>query len=61
VIVGARTAGGTGATSLAVNLAWELRPSDKKNPPKVCLLDFDLQFGAVANLYGLLASAEVVL
>ena len=42
-------AGGTGATSMAVNLAWELATSDKKNPPKVCLLDFDLQFGAVAT------------
>jgi pilus assembly protein CpaE len=49
VIVVHGLAGGTGATSLAVNLAWELATSDKKNPPKVCLLDFDLQFGAVAT------------
>ena len=49
VIVVHGLAGGTGATSLAVNLAWELATSDKKNPPKVCLLDLDLQFGAVAT------------
>ena len=49
VIVVHGLVGGTGATSMAVNLAWELATSDKKNPPKVCLLDFDLQFGAVAT------------
>ena len=49
VIVVHGLAGGTGATSMAVNLAWELATSDKKNPRKVCLLDFDLQFGAVAT------------
>lgn len=49
VIVVHGLAGGTGATSMAVNMAWELATSDKKNPPKVCLLDFDLQFGAVAT------------
>ncbi|MCV2893054.1 AAA family ATPase [Lentibacter sp. XHP0401] len=42
-------AGGTGATTLAVNLAWELANADKKNPPKVCLIDLDLQFGSVAT------------
>ena len=42
-------AGGTGATTLAVNLAWELATIDKTDPPKVCLLDFDLQFGAVST------------
>ncbi|WP_137699608.1 AAA family ATPase [Marimonas lutisalis] len=42
-------AGGTGATTLAVNLAWELATVDKNDPPKVCLLDFDLQFGSVAT------------
>jgi len=49
VIVVHGLAGGTGATSMAVNLAWERATTDKKNPPKVCLLDFDLQFGAVAT------------
>jgi len=42
-------AGGTGATTFAVNLAWELANIDKDNPPRVCLLDFDLQFGSVAT------------
>ncbi len=45
--------GGTGATTMAVNLAWELASVDKKNPPKVCLLDLDLQFGAVATFLDL--------
>ena len=42
-------AGGTGATTLAVNLAWELANIDKKHPPSVCLLDLDLQFGTVST------------
>lgn len=42
-------AGGTGATTLAVNLAWELATVEKDEAPKVCLIDLDLQFGAVAT------------
>jgi pilus assembly protein CpaE len=42
-------AGGTGATTMAVNLAWELANIEKENPPRVCLIDFDLQFGATAT------------
>ncbi len=42
-------AGGTGATTFAVNLAWELATIDKKNPPRVCLLDLDLQFGSAST------------
>lgn len=42
-------AGGTGATTLAVNLAWELANVDKKNPPSVCLVDLDLQFGSAST------------
>ena len=42
-------AGGTGATTLAVNLAWELANIDKDDPPRVCLIDLDLQFGTVAT------------
>ncbi|MDO6731676.1 AAA family ATPase [Marinovum sp. 2_MG-2023] len=42
-------AGGVGATTFATNLAWELAIIDKANPPKVCLLDLDLQFGSVAT------------
>ncbi len=39
-------AGGTGATTFAVNLAWELANIDKADQPRVCLLDLDLQFGS---------------
>ena len=46
-------AGGTGATTMAVNLAWELANADKEDPPSVCLLDLDLQFGAVATFLDL--------
>lgn len=42
-------AGGVGATTLAVNLAWELANVDKADPPRVCLLDLGLQFGSVAT------------
>jgi pilus assembly protein CpaE len=42
-------AGGVGATTFAVNLAWELTTVDKAAPPRVCLLDFDLQFGGCAT------------
>src|SRR6056297_1796729 len=42
-------AGGTGATTLAVNLAWELATVEKENPPRVCILDFGLQSGTVAT------------
>ncbi len=42
-------AGGTGGTTLAVNLAWELATQSKDDEPSVCLLDLDLQYGAVAT------------
>ncbi|MBO9451562.1 AAA family ATPase [Tropicibacter sp. R16_0] len=42
-------AGGTGATTMAVNLAWELTNVEKDNPPSVCLLDLDLQYGSVST------------
>lgn len=43
-------AGGTGASTLAVNLAWELTQVDPgPSAPRVCLLDLDLQFGSVAT------------
>ena len=53
-------AGGTGATTMAVNLAWELANVDKKDPPKVCLLDLDFQFGS-ASTYLDLPRREAVL
>ncbi len=42
-------AGGTGSSTFAVNLAWELANIEKLNSPRVCLLDFDLQFGSVST------------
>ncbi len=42
-------AGGTGATTLAVNLAWELATIEKQDGPRVCLLDFSLQTGSTAT------------
>ena len=42
-------AGGVGATNFAVNLAWELIHVDKKEHPRVCILDLDLQYGSVAT------------
>mgnify|MGYP006073463283 CR=1 FL=1 len=52
-------AGGTGATTLAVNLAWELANISDDTSPSVCLLDLDLQFGA-ASTYLDLPRREVV-
>lgn len=46
-------AGGTGATTLAVNLAWELATLTKEKAPKVCILDLDLQFGTVSTFLDL--------
>ncbi|WP_417246570.1 AAA family ATPase [Celeribacter sp.] len=43
-------AGGAGATTIAVNLAWELATIEKKGPqPRVLLIDFNLQFGSVST------------
>lgn len=42
-------AGGVGATTLAVNLAYELAISGKEKQPKVCLIDLGLQFGSVST------------
>lgn len=53
VIVVHGLAGGTGATTMAVNLAWELANADKTSPPSVCLLDLDLQFGSVSTFLDL--------
>jgi pilus assembly protein CpaE len=53
-------AGGTGATTFAVNLAWELANIDKEGAARVCLLDLDLQFGS-ASTYLDLPRREAVL
>ena len=52
--------GGVGATTFACNLAWELANCDKENPPRVVLLDLDLQFGS-ASTYLDLPRREAVL
>ena len=46
-------AGGVGSTTLAVNLAWELANIDKDDAPLVCIIDLDLQYGAVATFLDL--------
>jgi pilus assembly protein CpaE len=42
-------AGGTGASTFAVNLAWELATLSKTDGPRVCLLDLDFQYGSAAT------------
>ncbi|GFE65406.1 AAA family ATPase [Litoreibacter roseus] len=42
-------AGGTGSSTFVVNLAWELANLEKKSTVKVCILDFDFQFGSIAT------------
>lgn len=46
-------AGGTGATTLAVNLAWELATVEKDASPRVCVIDMGLQFGSVSTFLDL--------
>lgn len=46
-------AGGVGSSTFVVNLAWELANIDKKNPPRVCVIDLDLQNGSVATFLDL--------
>lgn len=60
VIVCHGLAGGTGSTTLAVNLAWELAQMSTQNTPSVCLLDFDMQQGSVST-YLDLPRREVVM
>ena len=42
-------AGGVGATTFAVNLAWELCLIPEAENMKVCIIDLDLQFGTVGT------------
>ena len=51
-------AGGVGATTLAVNLAWEMATQDKE-APSVCVLDFDLQTGSVSTYLDLPRTEKV--
>ncbi|ATG49222.1 pilus assembly protein CpaE [Celeribacter ethanolicus] len=62
--------GGAGATTIAVNLAWELANIEKKGQqPRVLLIDFNLQYGSVSTyldlprrnaVYELLSSTEMM-
>ncbi len=45
--------GGDGATTMAINLAWELATISKHDAPRVCVIDMGLQFGTVATLLDL--------
>jgi pilus assembly protein CpaE len=51
VIVIHGLAGGVGSTTMAVNLGWELAALGAKGeePPSVCVLDFDMQYGSVST------------
>lgn len=42
-------AGGVGASTFAANLAWELCSIPDSDGTRVCILDFDLQFGSIAT------------
>ncbi|MEM8595470.1 MAG: AAA family ATPase [Pseudomonadota bacterium] len=42
-------AGGVGATTIAVNLSWELANLVRKEGRRVALLDFNFQYGSVAT------------
>ena len=42
-------AGGCGASTFASNLAWELATISKADAPRVCLIDFDFQYGSAAT------------
>lgn len=52
-------AGGSGATTLAVNLAWELASVGGREAPSVCILDFDLQTGSVSTYLDLARTEKV--
>ena len=52
-------AGGTGASTLAVNLAWELAGLNAGKTARVCLLDFDLQTGSVSTYLDLPRTEKV--
>lgn len=43
-------AGGVGSSTFAVNLAWEMATSTRKDDMRVALVDLDFQFGSVATL-----------
>jgi pilus assembly protein CpaE len=53
--------GGVGASTVAVNLAWEFGHPDKKRTPiRTLLIDLDLQFGAVSSYLDLAPKSSVL-
>ena len=42
-------AGGVGSSTFAANLAWELATIPDSEGTRVCVIDFDLQFGSIAT------------
>lgn len=42
-------AGGVGASTFAANLAWEMQEILAKENKKVCILDFDFQYGTIST------------
>lgn len=49
IITAYGVAGGVGASTFAVNLAWELAVSTHKQGRKVALMDFNFQYGSIAT------------
>ena len=49
VITAYGAAGGVGASTFAVNLAWELTIASRKQGRRVALLDFNFQYGSIAT------------
>ncbi|MCC5988869.1 MAG: AAA family ATPase [Pararhodobacter sp.] len=52
-------AGGSGGTTFAVNLAWEMANAPGGTAPSVCLLDLDLQTGSVSTYLDLARTEKV--
>ena len=53
--------GGVGASTLAVNMAWDFAHPDKKGTPlKTLLIDLDLQFGSVSSYLDLNPKTSVL-
>lgn len=52
-------AGGAGATTFAVNLAWEMMQAQGKSGPSVCILDLDFQSGTVSTYLDLPRTEKV--
>ena len=53
------SSGGSGATTIAVNLAWEWANVSKTEAPKVCIIDLGLQFGSVSTYLDLPRKANI--